>query len=95
MSKGVASWVVNDGVQNFRGAPFERTMVHVMAAKNYLALGEWDDAAAEARRIIKSLEPDIRGEYPEDAYSRYMAGFCLEMIDDDSNAAPSTSALRN
>jgi hypothetical protein len=27
------------------------------------------------------------GDYPEDAYSRYMAGFCLEMIDDDSNAA--------
>lgn len=87
VSKGAASWVVNDGVQNFRGAPFERTMVHVMAAKDYLALGKWDDAAVESRRIIKSLEPDIRGEYPEDAYSRYMAGFCLEMIDDDSNAA--------
>ena len=86
LSKGAASWVVNDGVQNFRGAPFERTMVHVMAAKNYLALGAWDDAAVEARRIIKSLEPDLRGKYPEDAYSRYMAGFCLEMIDDASNA---------
>ncbi|MBP7828966.1 MAG: hypothetical protein KA248_03510 [Kiritimatiellae bacterium] len=87
VSKGAASWVVNDGVQNFRGAPFERTLLHAMAAKNYLALGKWDDAAVESRRIIKSLEPDIRGEYPEDAYSRYMAGFCLEMIDDDSNAA--------
>ncbi|MBU1692341.1 MAG: hypothetical protein KKC51_00085 [Verrucomicrobia bacterium] len=86
VSKGAASWVVNDGVQNFRGAPFERTMVHVMAAKDYLAQGAWDDAGVEARRIIRSLEPDFRGKYPEDAYSRYMAGFCLEMIDDDSNA---------
>lgn len=86
LSKGAASWVVNDGVENFRGAPFERTMVHVMAAKDYFALSDWDEAAVEARRIIKSLAPDIRGEYPEDAYSRYMAGFCLEMIDDGSNA---------
>jgi hypothetical protein len=41
----------------------------------------------EARRIIESLHPDTRGDYPEDAYSRYLAGFCLEMIGDDSNAA--------
>ena len=86
VSKGAASWVVNDGVQSYSGAPFERTMVHTMAAKNYLAQGAWEDAAVEARRIIRSLEPDFRGKYPEDAYSRYMAGFCLEMIDDESSA---------
>lgn len=87
VSKGAASWVVNDGVQSFRGTPYERTLLHAFAAKNYLALGAWEDAAVEARRIIRSLEPDLRGHYPEDAYSRYMAGFCLEMIDDHDNAA--------
>lgn len=87
VSKGGASLLVNDQVQDFRGVPFERTLVHAFAAKNYLALYDWDDAAVEARRIIISLNEDTRGDYPEDAYSRYMAGFCLEMIDDPSNAA--------
>jgi len=87
VSEGTASFVVNDAVQEFRGVPFERTLLHAFTAKNHLALGAWDSAAVEARRIIYSLTPGMRGDYPEDAYSRYMAGFCLEMIGDDSNAA--------
>jgi hypothetical protein len=87
VSKGAASLVVNDMTQDFRGAPYERTLLHVFTAVNHLLLARWDDAAVEARRIIKSLDPQNRGDYPEDAFSRYMAGFCLEMIGDDSNAA--------
>lgn len=87
VSKNAASWVVNDNTQNFRGTPFERTLLHAFTAINHLAEGRWDDAAVEARRIIKSLSPEVKGEYPDDAFSRYMAGFCLEMIDDPSNAA--------
>jgi hypothetical protein len=87
VSKGAASLVVNDNVQPFRGTPFERTFLHIFTAFNHLALGHWDNAAVEARRLIQSLDPAKRGEYPEDAFSRYMAGFCLEMIGDDSNAS--------
>ncbi len=87
VSKGAASLVVNDTVQNYRGAPYERTLLHAMTAINHLALADWDSAAVEARRIIESMSPLKRGEFPEDAFSRYMAGFCLEMIDDPSNAA--------
>lgn len=87
VSKGATSLVVNDGVQDFRGVPFERTFLHVFTAVNHLALANWDNGAVEARRIIKSLNPEVKGDYPEDAFSRYMAGFCLEMIGDDSNAA--------
>lgn len=87
VSKGAASLVVNDMTQDFRGTPYERTLLHVFTAVNHLLLRKWDDAAVEARRIIKSLNPERRGDYPEDAFSRYMAGFCLEMIADESNAA--------
>jgi len=87
VSKGGASLVVNDNVQAFRGTPFERTMLHAFTAQNHLARADWDNAAVEARRIINSLKPNARGKCPEDAYSRYMAGFCFEMIDDPSNAA--------
>ena len=86
-SKGAASLVINDTVQDFSGAPYERTLLEALNAHNFLAQGDWDNAAVGARRILRSLEPDRRGDYPEDAYSRYLAGFCLEMIDDHSNAA--------
>ena len=87
VSKGAASWVVNDTVQDFKGTPFERTLLHAFTAKNHLARADWDNAAVEARRIIRTLIPEGRRDYPDDPYSRYMAGFCLEMIDDDSNAS--------
>lgn len=86
ISKGAASLVVNDMVQDFRGAPYERTLLHAMTALDHLALGNWENAAVEARRIIQSLDPELIGEFPQDAFSRYLAGFCLEMVDDYSNA---------
>ena len=85
-SKGTASFVINDSVQDFRGAPYERTLLEAFNTHNFLVQGDWDNAAVGARRVIRSLDPDRRGDYPEDAYSRYLAGFCLAMIDDDSNA---------
>lgn len=87
MSRGGASMVVNDSVQEYRGFPYERTLLHAFTAKNHLARARWEDAAVEARRTIASLEPEAKGDYPDDAYSRYMAGFCLELIGDPSNAA--------
>ncbi|MDI6775288.1 MAG: hypothetical protein QME60_07860 [Verrucomicrobiota bacterium] len=87
LSKGAASIVANDNALDFDGAPYERTLLHAFTAKNYLIQGNWEDAAVEARLIIRSLAPESRGEYPEDAYSRYIAGFCLEMLDDPANAA--------
>ncbi len=87
ISQDTGSMVVNDTVQDYRGEPFERTLMHAIDANNYLGLGKWDDAAVEARRITKSLEPDVRGDYPEDAYSRYVAGCCFELASDSSAAS--------
>lgn len=87
LSKDTASLVINDNVQTYQGAPFERTLLHVFTAKNHLLRNDWENAAVEARRIIESLKPENRKDYPEDAYSRYMAGFCLGLIGDWSNAA--------
>jgi hypothetical protein len=80
-----ASFLANDKTISYRGPPFERTLLHTFLAKNYLARGKWEDAAVEARSIIQDLQA-LDG-YPDDAYSRYMAGFCLELMRDFSNAA--------
>ena len=87
VSEGAGSWVVNDTVYSFEGAPFEQTMLHSMTALNHLALGNWADGGVEARRILFSLRPDERDEdYPDDAFSRYLAAFILEMTGDRENA---------
>lgn len=87
ISKGAASMVINDNVQDFCGFPFERCLMHAFTAKNFMAEGKWDDAAVEGRLILKAVAPERRGTYPDDAYSRYVAGFTFEMLDDPSNAA--------
>ena len=85
ISKAGASMVVNDSALAFRGYPFERTYLHVYLAKNYLAMGLWSEAAVEARSIALQMEK-LDG-FPDDAFSRYLAGFCLELCGDNSNAA--------
>jgi hypothetical protein len=85
VSQGASSLIVNDRTLSFRGMPFERTLMYAFLAKDYLADSNWDYAAICARNIIKKLEA-LDG-FPDIAYSRYMAGFCLELINDDGNAA--------
>ena len=84
-TRQAASFIVNDRTVSFRGDPFERTLLRSFLAKNFLVRSMWQDAAVEARNIIEQLE-NLSG-YPDDAYSRYVAGFCLEMMRDNSNAA--------
>ncbi|MBU0678369.1 MAG: hypothetical protein KJ626_09645, partial [Verrucomicrobia bacterium] len=84
VSKGGASMLTNDEVQDFRGVPFERSLLHAFTAINHLSQGHWNDSGVESRRILLSLEPVIEKGYPDDAFSRYMAGFGLELNDDPS-----------
>ena len=84
VSEGTASLVINDRVKAFRGMPYEHTLLHAFAAKSYMALSLWHDAAVEARVIADGLQ-DLNG-FPDDPYSRYVAGFCFEMIGDTESA---------
>ncbi|MBU4200463.1 MAG: hypothetical protein KKE37_01035 [Verrucomicrobia bacterium] len=85
VSQGAVSLIANDRVLSFRGAPFERTLLYAFLAKNYLAQKNWDYAAICARNIIRRL--DNNDGFPDIPYGRYMAGFCMEMINDEGNAA--------
>ena len=80
VSRSTASLVTSDQVIAFRGYPYERTLLHAFAANNYFAMAMWDDAAVEARNAIEQLE-NLEG-FPDDAYCRYLSGFCLEVTGD-------------
>lgn len=87
VAHGVAGTVTDDRALRYRGASFERNLLHAFTAHNHLATGAWDLVAVEARRILRVLDAESRRDVPEDAYSRYMAGFGFELMDDPSNAA--------
>ncbi len=84
VSRSTASLLTNDEVLVFRGYPYERTLLHAFAAKNYFAVAAWDDAAVEGRNIIAQLE--ARDGFPDDPYSRYLAGVTLELSGDGDGA---------
>lgn len=85
ISKAGASMLINDSALAFRGHPYERTCLHAFQARNYLARGLWEGAGVEARNIIYRQE-HLDG-FPDDAYSRYLAGLCLSLSGDDAAAA--------
>ncbi len=85
LSRGAVSMVSTDRALKFRGFPYEQTLLRTMLAHNFLARGEWQSAGVEARNIIEKLEN--RKGFPDDAFSRYVAGFCLEMNNDREGAA--------
>lgn len=87
VTQGATSMVINDTVQDFLGAPYERLMLHALTAINFLALERWNDAAVGARRLVAALEPERLGDFPDSPFFRYLAGLCFELIDDPSNAA--------
>ena len=85
VSKETASLLVNDRVLTFRGMPFERTLIYTYLANDYFARTNWDYAAICGRNIISHLD-NLDG-FPDIPYSRYLAGFTMEMINDRGNAA--------
>lgn len=85
VSRQTASLTVNDSMLPFRGAPYEQVLLNAFAGSSFLAMGRTDDAAVQMRRAIRKLEQ--RGEYPDSAYTRYMAGFCLALQGDSEGAA--------
>lgn len=80
LSEKASSLVINDRTETYTGKPYERALLHAFTAKSYFALGQWREAAVEARLITDGFE-NLNG-FPDDAYSRYVAGLAFEMIRD-------------
>lgn len=76
LSRSTESMLINDSVIAYRGTPYERTLLRTFLSFNYLARGMWDGAAVEARNIVYRLD-SLKG-FPDDPFSRYVAGVCFE-----------------
>jgi tetratricopeptide (TPR) repeat protein len=84
LSKGAASFLVNDSTTDYAGQVHERTLLHVLRALNYAYLGKLEDAVVEARKVTAFLtELNARlGEKPlayrDDAFAQYLSALLFE-----------------
>jgi len=79
------TWLINDYYAPYRGEDFERVMISVFQALNYLMLGDIDEALVDARdvddvltRINRQYPADAKNRYAEDAFARFLMGILYE-----------------
>jgi uncharacterized protein len=75
--------LTNDNLLPYEGEDFEKVMIHVIAALNYVFLDEWDGALVEARKVDHKLNLfndryENKSIYKEDAFARYLSGMLYE-----------------
>lgn len=75
--------LTNDNLLPYEGEDFEKVMVNVIGAINYVYLHEWDEALVEARKIDHKLNVlndryEKKNIYKEDAFARYLTGILYE-----------------
>lgn len=81
VSKELATILVNDTVNDYRGEDFEAALVNLFSALNYFQLGQLDEALVEARKVDSKLgtfnlqyPAGKKNVYREDAFIRYLMG---------------------
>jgi hypothetical protein len=82
--------LVNDATRSYLGEDFERALIHLYEALNYLELGDRDAARVEALQVdqllIKFGQENDKAVYTEDAFVRYLTGMIYEELGEWSNA---------
>lgn len=82
VSENALSVMVNDSTVSYSGDNYERVLLHLYMALNYLELGQPDSARIEALQIDAKLRefaekvPD--SNYAEDAFALYLTGMIYE-----------------
>jgi hypothetical protein len=84
LSKGAATFLVNDAAQDYAGQVHERVLLHVLRSLNFAYLGKTDDAVVEARKVtafLAALNDGLgakRLEYRDDAFAQFLSGLFFE-----------------
>lgn len=79
------TWLINDYYAPYRGEDFERVMINVFQALNFVMMGNINEALVEARNVDETLErinqqykPAEKNQYKEDAFARLLMGIIYE-----------------
>lgn len=95
VTEAVASLVVNDRSKAYIGEIYEQAYIKYYLAIGYMLLGDYEEAAVEARRLNAVLEANdrvlrtqakLRNRYRMDAAPRIVAGMLHELTGDVEDA---------
>ncbi len=92
ITEQTTSLVVNEALRSFIGEDFERALIHLYAALNYLQLGQPFEARVEALQVdvlLRRLEDKNSKNprvYTEDALCRYISAMIFEELGEWSDA---------
>ena len=91
LSKSAARYFVHDATEDYRGAPYVRTLLHIYRALNRLYMGQSDEAAVEARKVSLFLtelreKHDLKLSYSDDAFAHLLSALALEDAGEPDNA---------
>ena len=99
ISKGAATFFLNDTTDDYRGDPHERCLLHILRALNYAYLGRTDEAVVESRKVsafLAELGSTVGGKYAyrDDAFAQYLSALLFEDAGRRDDARISYDAAR-
>ncbi|NWF74727.1 MAG: hypothetical protein HXY51_17055, partial [Nitrospirae bacterium] len=85
------AFMTNDTALPYEGDPYEQVLINVLKAINYAALGQWQGALVEARRIdhrlnVLSDRTTEKNAYRDDGFARYFSGILYESTGEVNDA---------
>ncbi len=86
VSEQASALVVNDSLRSYVGESYERVMLHIYKALNYLELNDVDGARIEALQIDELMQQLPEDDYAADSFSRYLTGMIFEDLDEEDSA---------
>lgn len=84
VSAEAAAFLTNDNLLPYEGEDFEKVMINLVRALNYVYMGDMENALVEARKVDHKLDlindryAGKKNAYKEDAFARYLAGILYE-----------------
>ncbi|MBI3611120.1 MAG: hypothetical protein HY204_10535 [Nitrospirae bacterium] len=83
VSAEAGAMLTNDNTLPYEGEDFEKVMINVIAALNYVYWGQWDEALVEARKVDHKLnlfndKYEKKNVYKQDALAQYLSGILYE-----------------
>ena len=93
ISREASSFIINDNTIPYEGEDFEKVLINLFMAINYVELGRLDDALVEARKVDNKLnvlnsryEDDKKNVYREDPFVRFLMGVIYEDVGEINDA---------
>jgi uncharacterized protein len=83
--------LVSDNTRPYYGEDFERVLINIFCALNYIFLGNENEALVEARQadfFLTKLQTDYgsKSVYKEDPFARYLMGLIYEDLQNENDA---------